>query len=292
MQAVRSRLRRFLIAATLTLAAPIFAQQPSGAFYWADFHAPKDQSVVVWVTRSLAAEKWTAIREIGVEYDAALVVTTLRANPQSLPGSDTFTVWSASLTNHGITPLLTGVNLRWIGWMNFTGEPPLEPGVLYDDCSACEATTYFTAFYYDISRHMWTARWMRGAQGVPVWSDHMPPGVDWTQVYAVLASEQGRELLATWNRFEYGAGKPAEDFLYQYDVDPFSGLDRTQRLVGKSAEEMKQRLCGAQSSAPGLDRGQDSALCRLSLKPRFERRPVTTPPANSQGRSVPLGAWR
>ena len=41
--------------------------------------------MVVWVTRSLQPEKWSAIREIGVEYDAALVVTTLRANPQSLP---------------------------------------------------------------------------------------------------------------------------------------------------------------------------------------------------------------
>ncbi|MGC9159505.1 MAG: hypothetical protein ACP5FH_10990, partial [Terracidiphilus sp.] len=267
----------------LVLAAPLCAQQPAGSFYWADFHAPKDQSVVAWVRRSLDAEKWTAIREIGVQYDAALVVTNFRANPQSLPGSDTFTVWSASLTTHSITPVLTGIDLRWIGWMNFTGGQPLELGILYNDCSACEATTYFTALHYDFSRHMWAARWMRGAEGVPVWSEHTPPGMDWTQIYGVLASDNGRELLATWDHFEYGSGKPAEDFLYQYDVDLFSGLDRTQRLTGTAAEAMKLRLCGAQGTESGLDRGQNSALCRRILKPRGQRRPVTTPPADNQG---------
>jgi len=32
-------------------------------------------------------------------------------------------------------------------------------------------------------------------------------------------------------------------------------------LMGKEAEAMKQRLCGAPSVAPELARGQDSALC-------------------------------
>lgn len=292
MRVVFSSLFCGLIAAALAVAAPLSAEQPTGAFYWADFHAAKDQNVVVWVTRSLITEKWTAIREIGVEYDAALVVTTERATPKSVPGAETFTVWSASLTNHSITPLLTGVDLRWLGWMNFTGERPLELGVLYDNCNACAATSYFTAFRYDFQRHAWTSRWMRGAQGVPVWTGHMPPGVDWTQIYAVLAGPDGRELLSTWDHFDYGAHKPAEDFLYQYDVDPYSGLDRTERLTGKDAEAMKLQLCGAASTVPGLARGQDSMLCQETLKSSYQRRPVTTPPANNQGRSVPPGPRR
>src|ERR1019366_10125489 len=65
-----------LICAVLAAANPLFAQQDP--FRWMDFHSEKDQDIVVWVTRALNAEKWTAIREIGVQYDAALVVTTLR----------------------------------------------------------------------------------------------------------------------------------------------------------------------------------------------------------------------
>ncbi len=276
------------------MAAPahIPAQQPTGEFYWTDFHSPKDQDVVVWVTRSLVPEKWTAIREIGVEYDAALVVTTERATPQSLPAADTVTVWSASLTSHSMTPLLTGLNRRWLDWINFAADKPRDLGVLYDSCAVCAATTYFTAFRYDFQRHSWTTRWMRGGQGVPVWTSHMPPGVVWTQIYAVLAEPDGREILSDWDRFEYGAEKPAEDFIYQYDVDPYSGLDRSQRLNGKAAEAMKLRLCAADGSVSGLARGQDSTLCQHSEPANAGRKPVTTPPANNQGRSAPPGARR
>jgi hypothetical protein len=52
---------------------------------------------------------------------------------------------------------------------------------------------------------------------------------------------------------------------------------------------MKQRLCAAQNVVPALARGQDSVLCQQTLKPRLERKPVTTPPANSHGKSAPPG---
>jgi hypothetical protein len=85
-----------VIAATLCVAAPLSAQQAPDTFRWIDFHAQKDQDVVTWVTRSLAVEDWTAIREIAVEYDAALVVTTKRANLQAAATGDSFNVWSVS----------------------------------------------------------------------------------------------------------------------------------------------------------------------------------------------------
>ena len=53
---------------------------------------------------------------------------------------------------------------------------------------------------------------------------------------------------------------------------------------------MKQRLCSAQDAVPGLARGQDSPLCQQIVKPRYERKPVTTPPANNHGQSEPPGA--
>jgi hypothetical protein len=266
------------------------ASAQQDAFHWVDFHAEKDQAVVTWVTRTLDPEKWTAIREIGVLYDAALVVTTTRATPQATPSTDTFQVWSVSLTKHVATPVLKGVHLQWLDWIDLAEGEPREMAALYEDCSGCAATTYFTAFHYDMSQHLIVPRWMRGSEAVPVWSGAAPEGVRLEQVYAVLTEPNGREYLGTWNHFDYGKQKPAEDYLYRYDLDPLSGLERTQLLSGKDGDALKQRLCAVQGAPAGLARGRDSALCEETFHPRATRRPVTTPPANNQGRSTPPGA--
>jgi hypothetical protein len=276
------------IAVAMAAAASLSAQQDP--FRWMDFHSPEDQSIVVWVTRALDAEKWTAIREIGVQYDAALVVTTLRPTPQSPANADTFAIYSVSLTNRAVTPLLKGVNLRLLDWMKFAEDAPQELGALYDNCTECGADTYLTSLRYDFSQHVWAARWMRGATAVPLWSARQPAAVTQTQVYAVLAEPDGRELIGTWSYFDYGPQKPAEEFVYQYDVDPFSRLERARLLTAREADAMKQRLCRGQDAVPGLARGQDSPLCQQILKPRVERKPVTTPPANNHGQSAPPGA--
>jgi hypothetical protein len=281
-----------LILAVAAGAGPLLAQQqPPEVFHWIDFHAADgpDRDIVVWVTHSLEAEKWTAIREIGVEYDAALVVTTLRATPQSPVDADSFTVWNVSLTTHGLAPLMKGVNLRWQDWMHFAESGPMEPTVLYDNCAGCAADTYFTAFHYDAGQHMWTGRWMRGSQAVPVWGARAPDGVTWSQVYARLTDAKGTDSIGTWSHFDYGTEKPPQDFVYRYDVDPFSHLERTQLLIGKEAEAMKDRLCRAQGVGTGLARGQDSGLCKpaASAPAKAGRRPVTTPPANNRGQSQP-----
>jgi hypothetical protein len=283
----------FLLFAPNLFMANLCAEQKPDDFRWMNFHSPKDQDIVVWVTRSLTVENWTAIREIGVKYDAALVVTTARATPQSQPGTDTFTVWSVSLTTHTApAPLMKGVNLRWFDWMRFADDKPLELAALYDNCRDCAADTYFTAFYYDVAHHAWAARWMRGGQGVPVWNTNPSTGVTWTQVYAVLAGENGVAQLATWNHFDYGKQKDPGDFVYRYDLDSFSGLERTLPLSGKDSDAMKLRLCRGQDAVSGLARGQDAELCQQMLKPFQQRKLVTTPPANNRGKSAPPGARR
>jgi hypothetical protein len=276
-------------AAALALSLPLCAQQTSGTFRWIDFHNTKDQNIVAWVTRSLEVEKWTAIREIGVVYDAALVVTTDRAGPQSQPGSDAFTIWNVSLTSHVVAPLLTGVNLRWFDWEHFAEDAPEELTVLYDNCHDCSASTYFTSFHYDVSHHMWAPRWVRGGQGVLVWNAVGPtaPGIAWTQVFAVMAGPDGRAFLSTWNHFDYGKVRQPSDTLFRYDVDPFSGLERTVELTRDDADAMELRLCRGQDIVQGLERGQDSALCQQLLNAQPQRKPVTTPPANNRGKSVP-----
>jgi hypothetical protein len=278
-----------ILLAAFAIAVPLSAQPPTDTFRWVDFHSTQDQSIIVWVTRSLQVEKWTAIREIGVLYDAALVVTTTRANPGAAPSKDTFTIWNASLTSHVVAPLLTGVNLRWFDWEHFADEGPAELTVLYDNCSECAASTFFTAFHYDAAHQMWTARWLRGGQGVLVWNA-VPPfgaGIAWTQVYAVMGGADGRALAATWNHFDYGKQKRPSDTVFRYDVDPMTGLERTVELTGEDAEAMELRLCRGQDTVQGLERGQDSALCTELLAKQPQRRPVTTPPANNRGQSVP-----
>ncbi|HXR38014.1 MAG TPA: hypothetical protein VN776_02935 [Terracidiphilus sp.] len=277
-----------MIAAAIVAPIPSSAQQLD-PFHWTDFHSPKDQDVVVWVTRALAAENWSAIREIGVQYDAALVVTAQRSATQANPTDDSFSVWSVNLTNHALTPLLTGYNLRWLGFMTFTDGGPAEPVILYDNCAACAPDTYFTAFHYDITQHVFAARWMRGGQGVPVGNANPPASVSWTQVYSGLAEPNGAGFLATWIHLDYAAQKPPDDYVYRYDVEPFSRLDRTQLLSGKDADAMKLRLCRSGEALPGIAHGQDSELCRQLVNPKPERRPVTTPPAHNRGQSVPGG---
>jgi hypothetical protein len=222
-----------------------------------------------------------------VQYDAALVVTTLRATPESAANQDTVQVWSISLTNHMLTPILKGYNLRWLDFMTFAEGAPQELGALYDSCAACAPETYFTAFHFDMPQHAWAARWMRGGQGAPIASANPPAGVTWTQVYAGLAEPNGRQLLGTWTHFDYGGQKPAQDYVFRYDLDPLSRLERTQLLSGKEADAMKLRLCRTGEVLPWLARGQDSQLCQQHVSPRAERKPVTTPPANNRGKSVP-----
>lgn len=273
-----------------TLAICVHAQDQTNVFHWVDFHSEKDQPYVIWVQRAMAADQWTAIREIGVEYDAALVVTTDRAAADASPASDTFTIWNVNLTNHARTVLLKGVNLRWLGWMQMRASAPREMAVLYDDCRDCAATTYFTTFAYDLRQHIFLPRWLRGGQAAPVWTGTVPEGVKLTQVYATLSESTGLDLMATWSHYDYGKQKDADDYVYRYDVDPISGLERTLLLSGKDAEAMQKRLCAAAGESAGRARGQDSALCVVVDRSRPGRRPVTTPPANNLGRSAPPGA--
>lgn len=279
-------MRNFLLGfvCLLFVKLPLAAQQGPENFRWVDFHSEKDKGTVVWVERALAVEDWTAVREIGVQYDAALVVTTNRPSPQAAPNADGFSIWSVSLTDHSVTPLLRGVKLHWLDWMRFRDDGPSEPALTYENCADCTATTYFTSFYYDVRYHQWRARWMQNKLGVPLWTESQPTGMNWTQMYTGVTEPNGRALVYTWSHFDYGNGKEPSDSIYRYDRDPVSGLDRALPLVGRDADAAKLRICGGQDAMESLARGQDSELCVKLVGARPARRMVTTPPANNSGR--------
>jgi hypothetical protein len=277
------------------------AQPGIDAFHWVDFHDAKDAPTVAWVTQSLKAEKWTSIREIGVQWDSALVVTSERKTPQSAPPSDIYTVWSVALSKKAVQPLLHGANPHILNWTTFGGEFQRAPelAIVYDDCYGCDApSTFFTTLYYNFNEHAWRARWMRGDQAAALWGSGTIDGVIRTQVYGLLTEPPGRDVLATWIHNDYGKAKPAEDFVFEYSVDPISALEQTQGLSGIHAEEMELRLCRANPgqadpSLAELARGQDSDLCKQLIAAKVKsaptRRPATTPPANNHGKSAPPG---
>lgn len=302
--------RRLVVQACLPLAVLMLAafspavaraQASIEAFHWVDFHDPKDAPTVTWVTQALKAEKWTVIREIGVQWDSAVVFTSERKTPQSTPSSDAYTVWSVSLAKHDVQPLLHGVSPHILNWTVFGGPYQHVPelALVYSDCNACDAASiFFTTLYYNSADHAWRARWMRGDQGVALWSGGNVEGVTRTQVYGLLAEPTGRDVLATWSHFDYGSAKPAEDFVFEYSVDPATGLEQTQGLSGVHGDEMIARLCKADPgqidpSLAEMARGQASEACQnrgnAKTKARPVRRPVTTPPANNHGQSSPPG---
>src|SRR3569833_2753923 len=106
-----------LVAFVMAFVSSSSTAQAPDNFRWVDFHSPNDQDVVNWVMRALQSQKWTSIREIGVEYDQALVITTSRSSPQSSPSRDSFSIWSVSLANRVLLFLVDGTNLRLVVWL-------------------------------------------------------------------------------------------------------------------------------------------------------------------------------
>jgi hypothetical protein len=241
--------------------------------------------VVNWVRHALDGEKWNVIREIGVEYDAAFVVTDLRKSNQSMPSTDTFKLWSVSLTTHDVKLLFSGANLQFVDWLRFTPGRAPEIALFYDDCEHCQATTFFTALHYDAINHQWAARWVRAGQAAPVWSANTLADGSWTQLYGFYPKPDGSVALATWSHFDDTTHKPQQDFVYIYAVDVGSGTEGAALLSGKSVDPIKQRLCHPENLLPGLMRGQDTPLCQKLL--HTDPHLVTSPPANNHGQAAP-----
>jgi len=130
------------------------------------------------VTRSLAVENWTAIREIGVQYDAALVVTTNRGYAASVarrrhlqPLERLADQPCAHHAAEGRKPALAGRD-------DFCRRRSAGAGRALRQLRRVHADTYFTAFHYDArALRLGNPLDARG-QGVPVWSANGPPGVD------------------------------------------------------------------------------------------------------------------
>lgn len=269
--------------------ASLWAQAPS-EFHWIDLE--KEEWTVNTIRKALHDEHFTAIRDIGVLGDAALVFTATRSKPDAMPDSDLISVYAVSLRALSATKLLSGYQMHNAGWSTQVKDHRGEMATTYLDCVDCEATTFFTAFYFDGKADTWQARWMTNQHGAPVSSMHTNKDYAIQQVYAVLGDREGTDALITWSHYEYYNSKRVEDFLYKYDVDPVSNLDRIMRLSGKDATDMQVRLCQADQAWASVHHGQDLPVCQALVRSKSTpaRHITTTPPVKNEGRSRPPGS--
>jgi hypothetical protein len=232
-------------------------------FNWADLHA--DTDTVATVTKALDGEKYSALREIAVVGDEALVITSTRQTPTAKPEQDHFTAYRLNLKDASDKPvaLITGTNLRFRDWLRFGHEGDTELVATYDDCADCRATTFLTAFYIDEKTKKWKARWPRDVAGAPLFSATPGNPGETDQAYALMVGSDGRAVLATWSHFQQKKGVPGEDYLFEYDVDPATGFERVRPIYGADAGPLKLRLCKAEGGVLDIAAGQQTPSCAL-----------------------------
>ena len=249
-----------LILLALAVSNPTQAQVLDN-FTWLDLKT--DTQTLPKVTQFLRDKPYTAIREIGLAGQQALVITTLRKDPIAQPGNDTFTAYGISLRDGSVEELLDGTNLKYIDWQKFYDDDTPELLATYDDCAQCKATTFLTAFYIDRKSKRWGARWRREIAGAPLYSADATS----EHIYALFINVDQRVVLDTWASTrgdtpqQKKSTRPAE-YLFEYRIDPMSDQGTSRPITGRDMQPIKDRLCKAQDVVFGIAGGQDREACR------------------------------
>jgi hypothetical protein len=255
---------RGLIMGLLSLSVGARAQMPTG-FHWVNFKQEPD--TVARIAKVLQAENYSAIREIGVVADFALVLTTEREPEWTTPEGDMWTVYSISMEAAEFRKLLSGYNLRMVTWLKFVPGHDGDLGITYLDCYECEAATLFTAFHFR-RKEGWQARWpskepdhlpgilfMSSDAGVPYTDD------DVDQVWAVMSPASGLASIGTWyHSRDLKTGK-VTSVATKFSVG-FAGEEKSTALNGTAATLWERTLCKPADAVPSLMGGQDSKSCK------------------------------
>ncbi len=271
-------IRSLILAPIFLMLGPhlICRAQVLDGFAWID--QKSDAQTVARVAQLLSGKPYSALREIGVVGQQALVITTLRKDPIANPANDTFTAYGVSLKDGSVEELLDGANLRYIDWQKFYDYDTPELIALYDDCAQCKPTTFLTAFYIDRRTRRWGARWRREIAGAPLYS------ADTTKnyVYALFMNVDQKVVLDTWASYpeqNKTGGKGAAlkssrggEYLFEYRIDIPSDQGTSRPLTLRDALPVKQRLCKGEKIVFGIAGGQDSEACReLNGSPKKAR---------------------
>jgi hypothetical protein len=257
-----------VILTSLLFAHAVHAQAPEG-FRWLNFkeHPP----IVSNIEEALKSQDYTAIREVGVLGDFALVMTSRRDPEQTAPVGDQWSIYNVSTKDWSFAPLIFGYNLEIKDWISFQPGSAEDLGVAYLDCWECEPASLFTALHYD-KQNGWRARWANKENSkqpgivlgvTDVGDPYTNEDVD--QVFAVMAPRNGAATVGTWyHSRDLGSGK-ITDTVQSFFVDS-AGQDHSEDLRGAAAAALKLRMCKATDSLSGMLGGQDSGACKTLLK--------------------------
>jgi hypothetical protein len=253
-----------LLLVSLAISASAHGQTPAG-FHWVDFK--RESATVQKIEQALKGEDYTAIREIGVSSDSALVMVIQREADQAVPEGDQWSVYNVSMKSGHVETLLLGYSLQIKGWISFRSRDEQDLGIVYLHCWECEPASLFTAFHYD-PRDGWRARWVNKENvkqpGITfrvtdVGDPYTSEDVD--QVFAVLAPN-GVASVGTWyHSRDLATGKISDD-VAKFSVDPSTGEDKTTGLAGSKANEWELQLCKARDSWSTPAMGQSSRACK------------------------------
>jgi len=233
------------------------AAQVIEGFAWGDLKT--DTQTVSRVAGFLSNKPYTALREIAVVGQQALVITTLRKDPTANPLNDKFTAYGVSLRDGSVEELLDGANLKYIDWQKFYDYDTPELVATYDDCAQCKATTFLTAFYIDRKTKRWGARWRRELAGAPLYSADTSKDY----IYALFMNVDQRVVLDTWASYpEQKKSSRGGEYLFEYRIDTMSDQGTSRPLTGRDVLPVKQRLCKGESVVFGIAGGQDSPACK------------------------------
>jgi hypothetical protein len=242
-----------------------WAQAPE-RFHWINFK--QETAIVSRVSLALHTEDYSAIREIGLVADSALVFTTAREPGWATPEGDAWSVYSVSMGDLKLRKLVSGYGLRVVDWVRFVPAANGDLAITYLDCYECEPATLFTAFHYD-QKEGWRVRWpakdREGVAGVLLmFSDAGAPYTDEIvdQVWAVMAPSSGPASVGTWYRSLDPATRKVTSIATKFVVDRSTGKEESVTMEGPAAEAWERRLCRPPDGVPGLTGGQDSESCR------------------------------
>jgi hypothetical protein len=263
------------LALLISLVSATAQSRVPDGFRWVDFK--QDVSTVSNIEKALKAENYSAIREIGVRGDFALVMTVQRESTHSTPLGDRWGVYNISTKNWNLQPLISGYNLEIKDWIRFQSNES-DLGVFYMDCWECKPAGVFTALHYD-TREGWRARWKNE-------KDPIRPGIVFRitdvnhpytneqvdQVVAVIAPSDDVAAVGTWYYSkDLSTGKITEA-VTKFSVDQATGEDKTFVLSGPEAKAWELKLCKVPSSPLGLSQGQSSRVCKRITSVRANSR--------------------
>jgi hypothetical protein len=222
------------------------------------------------VRRALQGEAFTAIREVCVEENFALVMTAWREGGSPTPDYDLWTLYNISLATGKRETLASGYGVKLLDWI---GSGQKELAISYFHCWECEASTLFTTLHF-VEGRGWRARWHEGKQDasypkpgvVALVTDVGDPYDDTVvdQVFAVVAQPNDSFAVGSWFHSRDTKSGKIEDYVERYWIDA-KGIDRFERLSGAAARPWQRIICDPKNSITQLTEGLESKSCKTAL---------------------------